>query len=247
MNLRVLCPAAAILVTATSVHAADMRGSIPSASFEGLYVGGFGGYGAAKIEGIQDSREIVDCDGWAPPTCPEEAEVFDGDWRGSAIFGGYLGYNIKYSGFILGVEGDISVGELSDRAEDYGANDYATQDVEWLGSVRGRLGMLTGEATMFYATGGVGYISTVYSAFNNVDEPSRENSKENIGAFTAVAGGGVEHLVNEHVAIRFEGLYFFPTSEHDFNEEELTDDMDEGDYAKIGGVHQVRAGLSFKF
>ena len=247
MNLRVLCPAAAILVTATSVHAADMRGSIPSASFEGLYVGGFGGYGAAKIEGIQDSREIVDCDGWAPPTCPEESEVFDGDWRGSAIFGGYLGYNIKYSGFILGVEGDISVGELSDRAEDYGANDYATQDVEWLGSVRGRLGMLTGEATMFYATGGVGYISTVYSAFNNVDEPSRENSKENIGAFTAVAGGGVEHLVNEHVAIRFEGLYFFPTSEHDFNEEELTDDMDEGDYAKIGGVHQVRAGLSFKF
>ena len=66
MNLRLLCPAAAILVTATSVHAADISGSIPSASFEGLYVGGFGGYGAAKIEGIQDSREIVDCDGWAP-------------------------------------------------------------------------------------------------------------------------------------------------------------------------------------
>ena len=237
---------AAILATTASAYAADISTPISPASFEGFYAGAFAGYGAAKIEGIQDSGETVACERGGV-ACPEQAEQFDGDWQGTAAVGGYFGYNMQHSSFVFGLEGDIGFGDINDEAVDAEGNDLATQEVEWFGSLRGRLGMLAGEATMVYATGGVGYISTVYTAYNNIDRSSRQINDEHIGAFTAVVGAGVEHLVNEHVALRLEGMYFFPTSEHEFDEDELSDDMDDGDYAQIGGLYQVRAGLSFKF
>lgn len=49
------------------------------------------------------------------------------------------------------------------------------------------------------------------------------------------------------VSLRFDGTYILPVGQYDFADEELTSDMDEGDYAKIGGTFVLTAGVVARF
>lgn len=231
--------AAALAATISTSLAADVSAPI-APSFEGFYVGGFGGYAGARFDGVVDSSEIRDDTAYG-------AEIFDDSWTGAGAFGAYLGYNFQGDTFVYGVELDAGMAGLDAKAIDDGGNDYATNELDWFGSARVRLGMTVGDSTLLYATGGLGYISTTFTAYNDMDDIDAEVGDTNIGAFTGVAGAGVEHMLSENVGLRVEGLYYFPTSEHEFDEDELTSDMDDGDYAKVNGFYQIRGGISFRF
>jgi outer membrane immunogenic protein len=71
----------------------------------------------------------------------------DGDHDDGGIAGGVqLGYNWQSNQFVYGVEGDISVTN-SDR-------------IDWLGSLRGRVGYLLQPNLLVYGTAGVGFVDT---------------------------------------------------------------------------------------
>jgi outer membrane immunogenic protein len=113
----------------------------------------------------------------------DELEILDDDAQ--LIGGAHLGFNWQAaSGWVFGAEGDINLAE----------------DIEYLASVRGRLGYAFGR-TLLYGTGGVAFAGF---GDNALDED----------ATGWVAGGGVETKVRENMSLGLEALYY------DFDEAE---------------------------
>jgi outer membrane immunogenic protein len=106
----------------------------------------------------------------------DELQILNDDAQ--LIGGGHLGFNWQGpSSWVIGVEGDINLAE----------------DVDYLASVRGRLGYAFGR-TLLYGTGGV-----AFAGFdsNVLDEETGW-----------VAGGGIETKVRENLSLGLEALYY---------------------------------------
>jgi outer membrane immunogenic protein len=239
---------AAIAMFAAGAHAADLGGSskdgtvqplAQSQPFAGLYVGAYGGSGQATFNGVIDSSEIADGD-------PEEAEIFSGDEESGAVYGGYIGYNFVRSRWLFGIELDAGKADISAHADDADANDQANQEIDWMGSVRVRLGALLDERSLIYVTGGFGHVSTKLVIRNDIDADSEIGTK-NLSSEGFIGGVGFERMVTGNLSLRIEGLYFDPSDYHVLVEDELSSDVDDGDNAKVQGIYQIRAGLSYHF
>jgi outer membrane immunogenic protein len=136
---------------------------------------------------------------------------------GSAAGGLQAGYNWQVSPvFLFGVEADISalsLGRQSTALVDPAPNFLSMSDnTTWLGSIRGRLGLITGSNWLIYGTGGAAWAHVTDTGFTvNPAGPANINS---IITSTSkilsgwVAGGGVEYLVAQHWMLRAEYLYY---------------------------------------
>jgi outer membrane immunogenic protein len=96
----------------------------------------------------------------------------------SSVIGGvYAGYNWQFaSGWVIGIEGDASWADLTVPA--------GSGDVNWVGSLRGRIGWTPWSTTMVYFTGGAAW-STV--SIPGVDTLPATQTKSGW-----VVGGGAE-------------------------------------------------------
>ena len=107
----------------------------------------------------------------------DDLEIIDDDAK--LIGGAHLGFNWQTpSSWVIGVEGDANFAE----------------DIEYLASVRGRLGYAFGP-TMIYGTGGV-----AFAGFDNSSLLDLETGW--------VAGGGVETKVRDNMSLGLEALYY---------------------------------------
>src|SRR5262245_32818956 len=136
--------AAASLALAPAAWAADL-GSGPRRvntdtapydapfSWTGLYVGAHLGYAFSDID-------------W-------QEKGFDGSHSADgAVAGGQIGYNIQMGRLVYGIEADISGTGID------GGNSCCGHTVNYLASVRGRLGVTGHEnRTLFYATAGAAW------------------------------------------------------------------------------------------
>ena len=100
----------------------------------GFYIGGHGGYAWADVSTGAP----------AFPAGPPRNSL-DG-----SFVGGQIGYNMQIKGLVLGVEADISKGNLNKTARD-GNYITETDTIDWLGTVRGRVGLPLGHV-LPYAT-----------------------------------------------------------------------------------------------
>jgi outer membrane immunogenic protein len=122
-----------------------------------------------------------------------------GGANASSVMGGVsAGYNWQFTPFwVAGIEGDTSWADLTVPA--------GSGDVNWVASVRARLGWVATPTTLVYATGGVAW-STV--SIQGVDTLPANQTKNGW-----VAGGGVEWMPwDDHWSIRAEYLYYRFTS-----------------------------------
>jgi len=96
----------------------------------------------------------------------------------SSVMGGvYAGYNWQFApGWLIGIEGDASWADLTVPA--------GSGDVNWVGSLRGRIGWAPWAATMVYFTGGAAW-STI--SIPGVDTLPATQTKSGW-----VVGGGIE-------------------------------------------------------
>jgi outer membrane immunogenic protein len=158
--------------------------------------------------------------------------------RAGVIGGGQVGYNFQfYNNFVVGIEADIS--GLSQRA--YGgagrsvtdpisgdtANAFIANEtgVEWLGTVRGRLGWLITPTFLIYGDGGLAYggvRAATYThafwtpggaltagdewtdSFGSISQ-SGNNNETRVGW---TAGGGVEWMFMPNWSLKVEYLYY---------------------------------------
>jgi outer membrane immunogenic protein len=178
----------------------------PPASWAGFYLGIDGGVARHDVS-FNDLTGIVSNAG----------TTFAASKTGG-VLGGYAGFNVQDRSFVYGLEADINwVG--AKETETWGGafvfNNYnvQSQDVPWVATFRGRMG-LDFESTLVYFTGGlaVGQVKNNFTTFcsfcfgfpGTIPFESYDENKTRLGW---TAGVGVEHLFSNHWTLRGEFRY----------------------------------------
>jgi outer membrane immunogenic protein len=191
---------------------------VPLYSWSGLYIGVHGGYGWSDIDWTSGATTVND--------------------NGAGWFGGgQIGYNWQRGALVFGVEADISTGIDGSNTCPTAAFS-CSHDVNWLASVRGRVGVAAnGNRTLYYATAGGAWADVDYSS----TAPGTTGFSDR--QFGWVVGGGIEHMLSPKLTARLEYLYYSFDSET----------------APVGGLatgsttrldpsmQTVRFGLNYKF
>jgi outer membrane immunogenic protein len=207
----------AALGFATSSHAADLivdtapvaPGIVASGNWDGAYVGVFAGYGWGTV-----TQEITD-------------DVFTGDdldvngWQ----VGVTVGANFTISeALVAGLVADIAWNNASGEDTDFDT----TFDVNWSGSLRGRLGF-DGGSFLPYVTAGLAFANAT------ADFDGDDDTNTHVGW---TVGAGVEFAVADNLSIDL--LYRF--SDYGTQTYEIVPDADLSLTS-----HQVTVGLNWSF
>ena len=172
----------AVTFAALSAQAADMYAPkvsmkdmpVPEFSWSGFYLGVNSGYGwgASHSTVYSTATDETNLTGGLPTTTANTASL----WTQGGFGGGQLGYNVQRDRFVFGVETDIQASAIKGAAMaeaivlppsgTFGSgvvNEALTKsNLDWFGTVRGRLGYSLGNTlffgnTLVYATGGFAY------------------------------------------------------------------------------------------
>lgn len=165
-----------------------------ASGWTGFYVGANGGYGwqstNASITPGDPNTAIVNA---GVINVPAVAKSFD---THGALGGVQLGYNWQFgTNWVAGIEADFDWSDIKGNASApttvaFGATPATfglSQNVEWFGTLRGRLGFLPSESLLLYGTGGLAY-GRVNETANITLLPGNSNSAGNFNYEYACGG-----------------------------------------------------------
>ena len=209
----------------------------PGHDWSGFYLGAHVGYGEANVNGaydLSDGNLGFVSDGSGP---------FDLNLNG-IVGGAQAGYNWQTGNVVLGLEGDVTFVDWSDRLINSGT-ELVSADTDFVGTLRARAGFAMDNLLVF-ATAGAALSDTKYYAndhTNSTDPIEFGSLKLNDIGF--VVGGGAEYALNQSWSIKAEGLYFIFNDKEDAST--VTHDSDSGDFAKLSDAWMLRVGVNFHF
>jgi outer membrane immunogenic protein len=129
------------------------------------------------------------------------------------IVGGFAGYNLQSGRVVYGIEVDgnwTGLKKSVSTPDDTGISNVDrvtfTGRVDWLATVRGRLG-ITMSPTLLYVTGGAAFGGVKSNWTDNDPAPSNTSLAIDKVKVGWVAGGGIEHAFARNWLVRIEGLY----------------------------------------
>ncbi len=152
--------------------------------------------------------------------------------QGGFLLGGQLGYNYQMGSLLAGVETDIAgiFGSATSAAiptvqslapfgyprESWTGIASASKKVDWLGTLRGRLGFIPAPAFLLYVTGGMAYggVQASYSSFQQESAgPAVYPPLFGIGAYSGTRvgytlGAGAEWMFAQNWSAKLEYLYY---------------------------------------
>jgi outer membrane immunogenic protein len=187
----------------------------PPPTWTGFYIGAHGGGLWTRADGS-----------WDPGPTPATFGVnpISGDFNDTAFaVGGQLGYNWQFAPtWVAGIEGDWTwtnaSGGFTGAWIDFAtglprpAGQFTTMsmDLNWLASVRGRIGYLVVPEALVYFTGGVAWGNIDYSAQAVALSGANYNAQSSFSDTSVgyVLGGGVEWLISGHWMLRGEYLFY---------------------------------------
>ncbi|WP_055046258.1 outer membrane protein [Devosia sp. A16] len=201
----------------SSAYAADLIINEPapvgvvdvSGNWDGPYIGVFAGYGWGSAE--QSTTDAI----------------FDGDALDLSgwMLGVAAGANFTVgTGIVAGIVGDIAWSDISGYDADY----FTSVDIDWTGSLRGKLGF-DGGAFLPYLTAGLAVANAT------IDFDGDSDSNTHIGW---TVGAGVEFAVADNVSIDL--LYRY--SDYGTQTYEVVPDSD-----VTLTAHTVSVGLNWRF
>ncbi|WP_187829786.1 outer membrane protein [Labrys sp. KNU-23] len=248
MKLRI--SASAFLLVTVGASAADLAPAAvepvaPAAAYNwtGFYAGINGGDGFGSSHDVTMSELF-------PATGPLVDRY--GSLSPKGGFGGVqAGYNRQAGNLVLGLEGDIQGGGISDKAGRIGANAgyflSTKSQVNWFGTVRPRIGYAF-DNILFYATGGlaVGGVKYTQNYVNGDFLAHPRTSKTRVGF---AVGGGAEYAFSQHWTAKLEYQYIdlgrSKISATEINGGEPTDYTI---HTRLRtDFHTVRLGVNYKF
>jgi outer membrane immunogenic protein len=180
----------------------------------GFYVGGNVGYGWGNgdtfFNPLPTAAGFVDL---APTTLSPNPKGFLG--------GAQAGYNWQTGSLVLGVEADIQGANINGSAFQSpiiqnngtpraGSSLSASEKLNWLGTLRGRLGFTPSNPLLLYVTGGLAYGGVGYTANSDFVPPGTQMypaafSDTRVGW---VVGGGLEWAFSPNWSAKIEGLWY---------------------------------------
>jgi outer membrane immunogenic protein len=159
----------------------------------------------------------------------------------SGIFGGgQAGYNYQWSSVVFGVEGDASGADLNGHALCPNPAYTCSHNIDWLATLRGRVGITPVDRALLYVTGG--------AAFSDV----RHNTSPTLATWTGTfsdsevgyaVGGGVEYAFTNNWSAKVEYLYYGLGSSTS-----SVGSLDPASPAHLStNIETVSAGLNYRF
>ncbi|MFO1101353.1 MAG: outer membrane beta-barrel protein [Methylocystis sp.] len=214
---------------------------VPPPLWTGFYAGlnagyGWGGTTSATTGALPIVDNIANDPGWGTPlgfTAAALSGVANVNQSGF-IGGGQIGYNYQWSPlFVVGLEADIQGAAISGRGGNSGVARFGPDlsgfidtaigssnvvaGVDWLGTVRGRLGYLVTPTLLAYGTGGLAYggaraIASHALGFTD-DVPTVHPTFGGVGRYSDIrvgwtAGGGLEWMFMPNWSLKAEALYY---------------------------------------
>lgn len=166
----------------------------PMFNWSGAYAGIVGG--AAMF-----ADEMSDQWCWTACDAPDMAS-----WGG--FVGGTVGWNVQNGALVYGVEGDLAWTGFENSLSVTNGSSYIvthTAEWDWLATIRGRLGLASGN-TLFYVTGGAAIASADYSSWYGA--PYDNEGYRTSGTDVGITGGaGVEVALGDKWSAKGEYLY----------------------------------------
>ena len=212
-----------LLPLCTAAQAADVPEQVlseptPVADWGGFYAGAYAGY----LIGSVDSNI---------PSLPFSYSTDPDGFTG----GVFAGYQWQRGQFVFGVEGDAGLASAEDSYTD--GITFATDEIQWTASLRGRVGVAF-DRFMPFVTGGLA-VAGVKSTDDFVGGGEFQSIDKTMVGY--VVGGGVEAMITDRVTARVEVLYSDYGSEtFDFSAPLFVTDKD-------FSATVVRAGLAWQF
>lgn len=187
-------------------------------TWTGPYLGVHLGYGIGSDDGArttgQAAGNITNVAGGARPA--NVSLDTDGTVGGIA-----LGYNMQSGGLVYGLEADIDYTDIDDSRRvvtrslatatppNVALNNNFHQSLEYLGTVRARIGFLAMPTTMIYATGGWAYGSIDHSVrMSGPANQTQFRGKTSNVEYGYAIGGGVEHMIDAPWSLTANYLYY---------------------------------------
>jgi len=183
-------------------------------SWTGPYLGGSAGYGWIEnsVPTGPSGFNFFNLSSTVPSTLKPDARGFVG--------GGQLGHNWQWSHLVLGIEADASGAWIKGDATQTGSvftgastsliSSAAAQTLDWIGTVRGRVGYAPTLASLVYLTGGLAY-GHVTSSFHVTSDTCQiicaTGAASDARAGWAL-GGGIEYAVARNWTVKTEYLFY---------------------------------------
>jgi outer membrane immunogenic protein len=224
MKRLLIAGAALAALIGTPALAADMAAPVykappplaPVYSWTGFYIGVNAGWKGIEGAGMTSTPNDAATLGFnaaciAAGACPQNY----GNASGSGfIGGGQVGYNWQIQNFVVGVETDFqgtSAKATTTTTTAIFAPFIGTQSTKenWLGTVRGRVGVLATPTFLAYVTGGFAYAGVNRNWSGNFTAPffSFWSGSDRTTATGGTAGGGVEWAAGNGWSVGVEYLY----------------------------------------
>lgn len=271
MRLGLAIPAvltAGIITGGDIARAADIPVKAPAQvatvySWTGFYVGGHAGYGwsdaSATLEGLLNGvASPADAFFIGTPPIPNSYATRPRGFVG----GGQLGFNYQAGKWVAGIEADYSYAKVN--GEDSYSNSFTfaflginrnvlfaqSQSLDRLATIRARLGFTPVDTLLIYVTGGAAFARVHFSTSSTFLPISAIASFSGTGSANLTgwtAGAGAEYALSRNWSVKLEYLYVdlpdtsvlgIPTPSFPgvFTRANFDNDL-----------HQVRAGLNYKF
>jgi outer membrane immunogenic protein len=236
---------ATIALIGTPAFAADIAANAPASlppvpvySWTGWYVGGnVGGIWGGDPISLSTTNlqfcDVLGCPGGGLASAVASAQgttgVFPGNNHG-VIGGGQLGYNWQFANWVAGLETDFQ--GVSDRLTDESKATFGVvgfpgsiattlsveKELDYFGTVRGRLGWLVYPQLLVYGTGGLAYGGaksslTVNQTLTNLGGGAVQLNPSANGGITQTrtgwtVGGGFEWMPAPQWSVKLEYLYY---------------------------------------
>jgi len=180
--------------------------------------------------------------------------------EGSFAGGAQIGYNYQIGSAVVGLEADINYLNLNDHYETSVSEAFsgsvftdtlrAGHKVQWVGTLRARLGFTPAERLMVYATGGLAYGSvkshTSFTSDLNSDQFFNFNGSNSDTRWGWTIGAGAEYAFTNNLSLKGEYLYVDLDSKH---YAATTPEFPGVTYSVKDetSFHVVRAGLNYRF
>jgi len=202
----------------------------PPPLWTGLYVGLNAGGAWSASNNVQISgADLWDNPGtgWGLASALSATSWLGGGNNGGFIGGGQIGYNYQFTGaFVAGIEADIqgvtsngtAVDSVGAGVDPISGFTFVTQaqvrrSLDYLGTVRGRIGFLFTPTLLAYATGGLAYGGVNLTTYHSTIDTFGLFPGSGVGAYSDTrvgwtVGGGLEWMFNPNWSAKVEYLYY---------------------------------------